>query len=622
MRNTLGALLLALLAISALAEESYSPDAFRDYPTRVYWGDTHVHTSYSTGDANLIGLNEITPTVAYRFAQGETVRARNGMMARIRRPLDFLVIADHAESLGIAAELKANDPEFPDSEAANTMREALAAYRANADSNELYTALRAAARVQLNPVYRKTLWQRVVKRAEEFNAPGKFTTFAGYEWSSPGSVDGVFGNLHRVVIFADNADKTSTITPFSAHDSRNPQNLWAFLQNYKKTTGGDVIAIPHNPNLSNGEMFARHQYDGSDLTKDWVKLRSEIEPLVEITQQKGDSEAHPVLSPTDEHADFETWHSWAGKAEDPTNHRCCAARKDPNFDAAAFKAQKQGEYVRAALKTGLDLAEAFGINPFQYGIIGSTDTHVSFPSADNENYWAQYPTTPPSATRPMDRFVPTWERPLHWETAASGYAAVWATENTRDALFEAMKRREVYATTGPRITVRVFAGWDFTPEDAHVPNLARRGYAKGIPMGGELSQAPAGKSATFLLGAMRDPDGAHLERIQVIKGWRDTSGQLHEKVYDAAISKDAGQSTVNIKQASYQNTIGQPELHTVWQDPDFDAGERAFYYIRVLEIPTPRWPAYDAKYFNAELADEVVTVTQERAYTSPVWYTP
>lgn len=608
-------LLLVTTAVPVFSDEgSYSPDAHHSYPIHVFWGDTHVHTSFSSGDAYFLGANVVTPTIAYRFARGEVVTARNGMQARIRRPLDFLVIADHAEGLGLAYVIREADPELSNEDFGTRLG---AAYRGFKD----------------DPGGRRSVWRRVVERADEHNDPGKFTAFAGYEWSSGGSRQGVFANLHRVVIFKDDAAKTSQIIPFSSMDSRNPEDLWAFLQRYEELTGGQVLAIPHNPNLSNGEMFALNQFDGSELTTAWAKMRIRFEPLMEATQLKGDSEAHPVLSPTDEFADFETWHSWAGYSKEWDGHPCCAERAEPGFTQEKFRQQKQGEYARPALKRGLAIEAKLGINPYKFGLIGSTDAHTSFASADNDNFWGQYPNTPPSATRPMDRFVPSWKRPLHWETTAAGYAAVWAQENTRASLFAAMRRREVYATTGPRITVRFFAGWDFLPEDAFSPNLARVGYRKGVPMGGDLSRPDSDVSPRFLIAALRDPDGANLDRIQVIKGWRDAAGNLHEKVYDVALSdgrkpskrrraKSVG-STVDVAKASYSNAIGAAQLTVVWQDPDFQITEAAFYYVRVIEIPTPRWPAYDAKYFGIkDLPDDVVMVTRERAYTSPIWYTP
>ncbi|MCZ6889078.1 MAG: DUF3604 domain-containing protein [Gammaproteobacteria bacterium] len=616
----------------AFGAESYSPDVERSYPTEVYWGDTHVHTSYSTGDAYLIGANEVTPAVAYRFARGEVVTAWNGMKARIRKPLDFLVIADHAEGLGVAYELRGGNSELANSDVGRAMQKAWEAFEADPTSRPAVNAFRAASRGHIDERIQRAIWHSVVSNAEAFNDPGRFTALVGYEWTSGGATPGRRGNLHRTVIFADDPDKTGQILPFSAVDSPNPEDLWAFLKNYKDSTGGDVMAIPHNSNLSNGEMFARHTFDGGELTAQWAKLRNDIERLVEVTQQKGDSEAHPVLSPTDEYADFETWNSWRGRTPEPGDHNCCQDRKDPSFDAEALARMKRGEYVRPALKAGLDLAATLGVNPFKYGIIGSTDTHTSLASADEDNFWAQYPNTPPTAERPMDRFVPAWERPLQWETGAQGYAAVWAHENTRKSIFAAMHKKEVYATTGPRITVRVFAGWNFTPADAAAPNLARVGYAKGVPMGGDLLRGPRGRAPTFLLAALRDPDGANLDRIQVIKCWRDDTGELHEKIYDVALSDgrkvkrgraEPIGSTVDVANASYTNEIGDSELRTAWTDPDFDPRLYAFYYVRVLEIPTPRWPAFDAKFFGVGgYPAEVSMVIQERAYTSPIWYTP
>jgi hypothetical protein len=577
----------------------------------VFWGDTHVHTSYSTGDAYNIGDNVVTPEVAYRFARGETVIARNGTRAKIRRPLDFLVLADHAEGLGLAYEL-AKTETLSEEEFGDRIREAYQTF-------------------QENRAYRQTIWERVAARADANNDPGRFTTFIGYEWSSPGSQQGVFANLHRVVLFKDGADKASQIVPFSAYDSRNPEDLWAFLTRYKEATGGDVMAIPHNPNLSNGEMFSLRTYDGSALTREWAALRASIEPLMEVTQLKGDSETHPVLSPTDEFADFETWHTWAGINPDTAWHPCCAERGESNWSDEKSVAYKHGEYARSALKRGLGIAAELGVNPFKYGLIGSTDAHTSMPSADNDNFWGQYPNTPPSASRPTDQFSSAWRTPLHWETSAAGYAGVWAHENTRASIFEAMRRREVYATTGPRMTIRFFGSFDFVEEDVDAPDVAAVGYAKGVPMGSDLTNAPRESAPAFLVRAARDPDGANLDRIQIIKGWRESDGSLEEKVYDVALSDDRrvrrGRvkpvgSTVNLADASYDNSIGDPELTAVWRDPDFDPGERAFYYVRVIEIPTPRWPAYEAKYFGMTLPDSVKQVSQERAYTSPIWYEP
>jgi hypothetical protein len=392
-----------------------------------------------------------------------------------------------------------------------------------------------------------------------------------------------------------------------------------------------VLSIPHNSNTSNGEMFAPSTFDGSPLTRSWARLRARWEPLVEVTQFKGDSETHPVLSPIDEFADFETWHSWAGMSERYGNHPCCKARKGDDFTAADFKEMKKSEYARYALQRGLKIEAEVGINPYKFGMIGSTDSHSSLATADNDNFWGKYSDTLPGAGRPASRFGRGMERPLNWETAAAGYAGVWALENTRESLFAAMQRKEVYATTGPRITVRFFGGWGFEARDASSPQLSDIGYSKGVPMGGDLTAAPDKKAPSFLVRAVKDPDGANLDRVQVIKGWLSADGQVHERVFDVALAdgrkigrriKPVG-STVNVADASYQNSIGDPELATVWQDPDFDASQAAFYYVRVLEIPTPRWPAFDAKHFGiSDLPADIVMESQERAYTSPIWYQP
>ena len=625
------ALLIPFFALPVNAADSYSPHAGRSYPTNVYWGDTHVHTSMSSSDANFMGDNDYTPTTAYRFARGEVIQARNGMEVRLRRPLDFLVIADHAELLGVLVSLQTGDPALSEGNGGKELEEKFRAHRANLDSIDLAREFRAAmssAGRGLGRTYDRSVWKTVAANADAYNDPGTFTTFIGYEWSSVGSVAGVFGNLHRVVIFEDDANTVTRVVPFSAYDSRNPEDLWTFLKDYREATGGDVMAIPHNGNNSNGEMFASTTYDGGPLTSDWARTRSRWEPLFEVTQIKGDSESHPILSPNDEFADFETWNSWAGFTMDPGGHPCC-----PDWNLDEFEGRKKAEYARPALKRGLDQQAKLGVNPFKFGLIGSTDSHTSLATADNDDFWGKYTKNAPSPTRMLEQFVNAWPSPINWETAAAGYAAVWAAENTREALFAAMKRKEVYASTGPRMTVRFFGGWAYSPEDASRPDLAKIGYQKGVPMGGDLVSAPEGESPSFLIRAVKDPDGANLDRIQVIKGWRDRDGELHEKVYNVALSdgrevrrngkvKAVG-SSVDVQNASYTNSIGDPELAVTWMDPDFDSEELAFYYLRVLEIPTPRWTAYDAKFFGlTDVPEEIPMITQERAYTSPIWYTP
>jgi len=611
-------LTLSILPLSASGKESYSPSVNHSHPTTVYWGDTHVHTSYSSHDANVAGGNRVDPEIAYQFARGEVVEAWNGMPVKLRLPLDFLVVADHGAGLGITAALQARDAEFPTTEAGNRLSEAYEFFVESSESQPANASLRAALKDRLPVTYRRTLWQRVVANAEKYNEPGQFTAFTGYEWTAGG-----FANLHRVIIYRDGADRTNQTVPFTILDSHQPEDLWKYLKQYQDTSGGEVLAIPHNSNLSGGEMFARHKFGGLPLTADWARARSRFEPLMEITQMKGDSEAHPALSPADEFADFETWNGWRGAQEqepsEPSN--------------TEYVARKQGEYARSALKAGLDIQAELGVNPFKFGIIGGTDSHTSLATADNDNFWGKFSRDGPSAARPSARWVPSWETPLQWEMGAAGYAGVWAQANTRESLFAAMKRKEVYATTGPRITVRFFGGWNYGAKDAMRSDLVHVGYAAGVPMGGDLAQAPEGKSPRFLIRAVKDPGGANLDRVQVIKGWRDNSGDLHEKVYNVALSdgrranrrgeiRPVG-NTVDMADASYTNSIGDPELAVVWTDPDFDKSELSFYYVRVLEIPTPRWPAYDAKFYGLKgLPEEISMITQERAYTSPIWYTP
>ena len=625
---TVAVLLLAPTFLQA-QQSSYSPEVDRSYPTNVYWGDTHVHTSNSR-DANSRG-NQSSPSLAYRFARGDVVEALNGEPARIRRPLDFLVVADHAEQLGVMASLQAGDQVLRQSEVGRRLAETYRALSDEPEARRRFDRERDLQWQEIGGAFHRSVWQRVIEMAEEFNDPGTFTTFSGYEWSSRGSEPGVFGNLHRVVIFKDGPERTGTVLPFSSVDSINPEELWRYFARYEEITGGEVLAIPHNGNLSNGEMFALTTLDGQPLTTEYARARSRWEPLYEVTQIKGDSETHPVLSPTDEFADFEAWNSWAGTTSDPTWHRCCQ-----NWDPEAQPELKKAEYARSALKRGLALEETLGENPFKFGLIGSTDSHVSLATADNDNYWGKHILALPSATRMLQSGSVRQAAAVGWEAAAAGYAAVWAEENTRESIFAAMRRKEVYASTGPRMTVRFFGGWEYSSDDVYRPDFVRIGYSGGVPMGGDLSAAPVGSAPKFMIAALKDPDGATLDRVQVIKGWRDASGELHEEIYNVAVSDDGRRvrrdgsvdpigSTVDVADASYTNTIGDTQLMAFWQDPDFDPEERAFYYVRVLEIPTPRWTAYDAKYFGIDsddISDEVWMVSQERAYTSPIWYTP
>lgn len=591
----------------------YSTTVKADYPTTVLWGDTHLHTNLSL-DAFNYGLT-LGPEEAYRFAKGETITATHGQKAKLKRPLDFLVVADHAEGLGSMQMLAKDDPILLKSPRLQKWRE----YQKQGD-NKSRRAIAKDSRENGKPPeleldqIRRPAWQQIIKSAEHNNDPGKFTALNGFEWSSiPGG-----SNLHRVVVFRDGADKVSNLMPFSFLDSGDPEDLWTYMDNYEKEYHGKVLAIPHNGNLSNGLMFKPTKFYGEPMTKKYGQDRSRWEPVYEVTQMKGDGEAHPLLSVNDEFADFETWDK-------------ASLGGVPKKDAMI-----QYEYAREALKNGLLLESQIGANPFKFGMIGSTDSHTALSTVEEDNFYGKHSAGLEPTKKRMTNVIGKSKNivVLGWEQVASGYAAVWAKENTREAIFDALKRKEVYATTGSRISLRFFAGWNFETKDSVAPNLAEIGYKKGVPMGGDLAAAADGKTPKFLIAASKDPIGANLDRIQVIKGWLDNKGKTHEQVFDVDWSNKSTRkkqkngklsvvgNTVNVQQATFDNSIGSVQLATVWQDPSFDASQKAFYYVRVLEIPTPRWTTYDAARFGSEIPKEAPITLQERAYSSPIWYTP
>ena len=594
--------------------DSYSPYVNQIYPTRVFWGDTHLHTALSV-DSTVFGAT-LGPDDAYRFARGEEVRASSGQRVRLSRPLDFLVVADHAEGLGTMVELMKGNPQLMKDP---TLKRWYEQFNSRPEGGQkAYTEMNAlSAQGKLppgmaDPTLARTIWDRYVKTADQFNEPGRFTALIGYEYTSNYKTN----NLHRVVVYRDDSARVRQTMPFPASTSENPEDLWKALQAYEEKTGGQVLAIPHNGNLSGGMMFALSTFDGKPLTKAWADTRARWEPLYEITQIKGDSETHPALSTNDELAGYEIWDkaSLGGNPNEPKNYPF--------------------EYARSALKNGLALEAKLGTNPFKYGFIGSTDSHTGLTAVEEDNFFGKHTGKEPSANRMKNPIAKVGDTViLGWEMAASGYAGVWAAENTREALWDALKRKEVYGTTGPRMIVRFFGGWEFTEADTRTRRPAEAGYAKGVPMGGDLTKAPAGKVPTFLVAALKDPIGGNLDRYQIVKGWQDGKGQLHEKVYDVVWSGDRKPgkdgklppvgNTVNVQAATWTNTIGATELIAVWKDPGFDPRQRAFYYGRVIEIPTPRWTAYDAKLYGLkDLDPKIPMVTQERAYTSPIWYTP
>jgi Protein of unknown function (DUF3604) len=599
----------------------YSPYAGRNFPTRPLFGDTHLHTSFSF-DAGMFGAR-LGPVDAYRFARGEEVTSSSGQRARLSRPLDFLVVADHSDFMGLAPDFLGGKPEVLADPTARRWYDLIREGKVGQAFNELlplYGAGKMPATMQYlpgSPGYRSA-WQATIQAAEQANDPGRFTAFIGYEWTS--NTGG--NNLHRNVIYRDGSAKASQIEPyttFAPQGSDDPRDLWKWMSAYEQKTGGRLLAIAHNGNMSNGRMFPLIEpVSGGKLDKDYAQTRLKWERLYEATQMKGDGETHPFLSPNDEFAAFNRWDR-------------------ANLDGSVVKKPEmlEFEYARSALKNGLKLEAELGVNPFKFGLIGSTDAHNSLAAVEEDNFFGKMVTAEPNPMRwehPFIKNPKTGVTIMGWETQAAGYAAVWAQENTRESIFDAMQRRETYATTGPRMAVRLFGGWDFDANDASARNPAAIGYSKGVPMGGDLSAAPAGKAPTFLVAALRDPIGANLDRYQIVKGWLDAKGELQEKVYDVSWSGDRKPgkdgklapvgSTVDVANATWTNTIGAPELIAVWKDPQFDAKQRAFYYGRVIEIPTPRWTAYDAKRFGAKMPKEVPMTTTERAYTSPIWYTP
>jgi Protein of unknown function (DUF3604) len=600
----------------------FSPYAGRNFPGNVYWGDTHLHTSMSF-DAGAFGAR-LDPHDAYRFASGEELTASTGLKVRLSRPLDFLVVADHSDNMGFFPTLLGGEPSYladpqgkkwydmvqaGGSEAVDAALEIIASFSDGSFPPAL-AALPGTA------VY-SSAWELAIDAAEKANNPGRFTAFIGYEWTS--NTNGA--NLHRVVVYRDGGDVASKSLPYTTlkpAGSDNPVDLWSELQRVHDDTGADLLAIAHNGNLSNGIMFPLvDSFSGKKVDKQYAQTRMKWEPLYEITQIKGDGEAHPFLSPNDEFADYETW--------DRANLTMSEAKTD---DMLLY------EYGRSGLKLGLQLEQKIGVNPYQFGFIGSTDSHTALATAAEENFFGKHAGTEPGIDR-MTHPVGCFEDSciFGWEQAASGLAGVWARENTREALFDAMMRRETYATTGSRMQVRFFGGWGFDASDTLSRTPGQAGYEKGVPMGSMLQRGPKGEAPGFLVAARKDPFSGNLDRIQIVKGWLDKRGKPQEKVYDVVWAGDrkpgsdgklpAVGNTVDVENATWTNTIGHPELITVWRDPNFNAEQRAFYYARVLEIPTPRWTAYEAARFKgAEVPEGTPMVHQERAYTSAIWYTP
>ena len=579
------------------------------YPANVYFGDTHLHTDLSM-DAGAFG-NRIGMDEAYKFARGEEVTSSTGQKTKLDRPLDFLVIADHSDGMGLFPAIVDKEKWIMDTPEGKRWRKMYEEGKNGEMALDIiFNFSQGKFSFKTNdPTIMKPVWESIVAAAEKYNEPGKFTAFIGYEWTS--LIKG--NNLHRNVIYRDNGDKAITQLPFTLQDSDDPEKLWENLAAYEARTGGQVLAIPHNGNLSNGMMFMEETISGSEFDEAYLKKRAKWEPLYELTQIKGDGEAHPFLSPNDEFADYENWDYG-------------------NLDLSTLKTDDmlEHEYARSALKIGLKYKTNMGTNPYKFGLIGSTDSHTSLATADDSNFFGKASNVEPSKERWEHPFVKSDKATIYtWQTVASGYAAVWAQENTRTSIWDAMKRKETYGTTGSRMQIRFFGGWGYN--DADLNNLVDAGYSKGVPMGGDLNNA-GDKKPTFMVSTLMDPNSGSLDRIQIVKGWANADGTLNEKVYDVIWSGDrkvdkngkvpSVGNSVNLEDATWDNSIGATQLKTVWTDEDFDPALEAFYYVRVLEIPTPRWTLYDVIRFGAEMSDEVPMTQTERGYTSPIWYSP
>jgi hypothetical protein len=614
-----------LLLLQAVATAAPADDAVA---RRIFWGDTHLHTNNSF-DAYLNRNMTADPDTAYRYAKGlPVIHPYHRARVRIQTPLDFLVVADHAEYLGVMRTIV--DEGIPTEGLGLVDRlkawyvewwirgvverdEGMAAFRSFLPGE---SSVEAAAAEGTRPgipgwaTMARTAWQDAIRVADAHDAPGRFTTLIGWEWSSiPAGA-----NLHRVVFTSADADVAAGFQPWSSIDSAYPEDLWAWLEETSLRTGAQFVAIPHNSNISKGYMFAETSLRGEPFTAESARTRARWEPVVEATQIKGDSETHPDLSPDDPFADFETYPHYI--QNDP-----------PPYEA------RPGDYVRSALLRGLAIEERIGWNPYRFGLIGSTDAHTGIASAEEPNFWGKLARD--SIPENKRTFTASGDGPNGWSMSASGLAAVWAPENTRSAILEAFRRREVYATTGPRIRVKVLAGWAL--EDAHLGPAGDAARARGeaVPMGAVLPARPASTAGAphLVVQAEKDPLSGHLDRIQIVKGWVDASGTPRERVHDVAWSgdrvpgSDGGVppvgNTVDPETGRYTNDIGAASLSAVWRDPDFDPARRAFYYVRVLEIPTPRHSVFDALALGLDPREQAPPWwIQERAYTSPVWYRP
>ena len=598
--------LRAIAPIVALAVASHAL-AQRNPERDVYYGEQHVHTSWSF-DAFAFGDAVTGPETFYRYATGESVPHPGGYEVRITKPLDWGAVTEHAEYMGMIQE--AMDPDSPLRRHAPILSRTLQA-GARDDPMLAFKAISVtiAKGVQIksmtDPEVVKPVWKRIIEIADKYYRPGKFTTFAAYEWTSTPNAK----NLHRNIFFRDS--KKVPEVPFTAVDSTDPRELWRWLD-AQRAAGNDVLAVSHNGNLSNGWMFPTEVDDlGRPIDPAYAEARLRNEPLTELKQVKGQSETTPGLSPNDEFAGYEVF-VW----------QLLGAKGAP---------KEYGSYVRQAYKDGVALEQARGFNPFKFGVVAGSDSHVSVVPYRQKNFFGVHGTVDDTAQKRVEGATVLGLNSL-W-VAPAGLSAVWAEENTREAIFAAMKRKEAYSTSGVRIPVRVFGGWGLAPALLEEKNWVKKAYASAVPMGADLP-APKAKAPSFAVWAAKDPDSANLDRIQIVKGW-SKNGQSFEKIYDVAWSgarkpdPATGKlppvgSTVNLATGTYTNTIGAVELKALWTDPEFDPSLDAFYYVRVLEIPTPRWSTIQAAKLGQvpPSGRGFSAIIQERAWSSPIWYTP
>jgi hypothetical protein len=602
---------------------------------QLLFGDTHLHTSYSF-DAYLNKNQTADPDTAYNWAKGvPVIHPFNRARVQIGTPLDFLVVSDHAELMGVIRAINLDIADTLDLGLWGNLKRWFAVKMLNraiegGSGASLFNTLlpKAPTNPGGDPVAdsanvlptntlgdtlstETTAWHEIVDAAERHNNPGQFTTLIGWEWSSIPTG----ANLHRIVFTPDGADKAKQFVPYGSDQSQYPEDLWQFLEQTQEKTGTRFIAMPHNSNISKGYMYADTTLKGAPITADYARRRMQWEPVSEVTQIKGDSETHPSVSPDDKFADFETYTHYI--QQDLQDYVPTAA-----------------DYVRPALKLGLALGQKTGVNPYQFGMIGSTDSHSGLSSPQENNFWGKFARdSTPETKRSSDKIG--GGKVTGWSMSASGLAAVWAKDNTREEIYAAFQRKEVYATTGTRLRLQVFAGWGYTNDILDSVDFADMGYAGGVPMGGTLTPSANHEridAPQLLIRAMKDPMDANLDRIQVVKGWVDAQGEQYEKIYNVAWSGERvlaanGElapvgNTVDLNNGHYDNSIGAEQLSALWSDPDFSAQQQAFYYVRVLQIPTPRHSLLDSLALQIELPEEGPATIQERAYSSPIWYTP